>query len=39
MKSAFEIGSGAMIYIPNFIKTGSGIQQLTGGNTESTVIA
>jgi hypothetical protein len=24
-------GSGAMIYMPSFIKTGSGIQKLTGG--------
>jgi hypothetical protein len=31
MKYAVEIGSGAMIYIPNFIKIGSGIQRLKGG--------
>jgi hypothetical protein len=31
MKYAVEIGSGAMIYIPSFIKTGSGIQKLMGG--------
>jgi hypothetical protein len=30
MKSAVEMGSGTMIYIPNFIKTGSGIQKLGG---------
>jgi hypothetical protein len=28
MKYAVEIGSGAMIYIPSFINTGSGIQKL-----------
>jgi hypothetical protein len=27
---AFEVGSGAMIYIPYFIKAGSGIQQIIG---------
>jgi hypothetical protein len=31
MKYAVEMGSGAMIYIPNFIKIGSGIQKLIGG--------
>jgi hypothetical protein len=31
MKYAIEMGSGAMIYIPNFIKIGSGIQKLMGG--------
>jgi hypothetical protein len=31
MKYAIEMGSGAMIYIPSFIKTGSGIQKLIGG--------
>jgi hypothetical protein len=25
------MGSGAMIYVPSFIKTGSGIQNLIGG--------
>jgi hypothetical protein len=30
MKYAVEIGSGAMIYIPSFIKSGSGIQKLIG---------
>jgi hypothetical protein len=29
MKYAAEIGSGAMIYIPSFIRIGSGIQKLT----------
>jgi hypothetical protein len=28
MKCAVEMGSGAMIYIPSFIKIGSGIQKL-----------
>jgi hypothetical protein len=31
MKYATEMGSAAMIYISSFIKTGSGIQKLTGG--------
>jgi hypothetical protein len=31
MNYAVEIGSVAMIYIPRFIKTGSGIQNLTRG--------
>jgi hypothetical protein len=30
MKYAIEMGSGAVIYIPSFIKTGSGIQKLIG---------
>jgi hypothetical protein len=30
-KYTVEIGSGAMIYIPNFIKIGSGIQKLMDG--------
>jgi hypothetical protein len=29
MKYAVEMGSGAMIYVPSFIKIGSGIQKLT----------
>jgi hypothetical protein len=28
------MGSGAMIYIPSFIKIGSGIQKLIGGDTQ-----
>jgi hypothetical protein len=28
MKYAVEMGSSVMIYIPSFIKTGSGIQKL-----------
>jgi hypothetical protein len=31
MKYAVEMGSGAMIYIPSFMNTGSGIQHLIGG--------
>jgi hypothetical protein len=31
MKYAVEIGSGAMIYIPSFIKIGSAIEKLIGG--------
>jgi hypothetical protein len=31
MKYAFEMGSDAMIFIPSFIKTGSGVQKLMGG--------
>jgi hypothetical protein len=30
MKYAVEMGSGAMICIPSFIKNGSGIEKLTG---------
>jgi hypothetical protein len=33
VKYAVETGSGAMIYIPSFIKIGSGIQKLIGGYT------
>jgi hypothetical protein len=33
MKYAVEMGSGAMIYIPSFIKIGSAIQKLIGGYT------
>jgi hypothetical protein len=31
MKYAVDMGSGVMIYIPSFIKTGSGIHTLIGG--------
>jgi hypothetical protein len=31
MKYAGEMGSGAIIYIPGFIKIGSGVQKLMGG--------
>jgi hypothetical protein len=36
MKYAVEMGSGAMIYIPSFIKTGSAIQKLIGEDTRHT---
>jgi hypothetical protein len=42
MKNPFETGSGAMTYIPSFIKSGSAIQKLIGGiyrHTDSIVIA
>jgi hypothetical protein len=32
MKYAVEMGSGVMIYIPSFIKIGSGIQKLIRGH-------
>jgi hypothetical protein len=35
MKYAIEMGSGAMIYVPSFIKIGSGIQKLIGGDTQT----
>jgi hypothetical protein len=35
MKHAVEMGSGAMIYLPSFIKIGSGIQKLMGGLTDT----
>jgi hypothetical protein len=35
MKYAAEMGSGAMIYIPNFIKVGSAVQILMGGGGRS----
>jgi hypothetical protein len=35
MKYAYEMGSGAMIYIPDFIKIGTGIQKLMGGYTDT----
>jgi hypothetical protein len=33
------MGSGAVIYVPSFIKIGSGIQKLIGGITDSNVIS
>jgi hypothetical protein len=33
MKYASEMGSGAMIYIPSFMKIGSGIQKLIDTQT------
>jgi hypothetical protein len=35
MKCAFEMGSDALIYIPSFIKIGSGIQKLIRGDTQT----
>jgi hypothetical protein len=34
MKYAVEMDSRAIIYIPSFIKIGSGIQKLMGGETQ-----
>jgi hypothetical protein len=31
--------SGAVIYVPSFIKIGSGVQKLIGGYTDSNVIS
>jgi hypothetical protein len=31
MKYSVEMGSGAVIYVPSFVKIGSGIQKLIGG--------
>jgi hypothetical protein len=39
MKYAAEMDSDAMIYIPSFMKIGSGIQKLMGGFTGSMEIA
>jgi hypothetical protein len=36
MKYTVEMGSGAVIYTPSFIKIGSGIQKLIGGDTKHT---
>jgi hypothetical protein len=35
MKYAVEMGSGAMIHIPNFIKIGSGFQKFMGGGGDT----
>jgi hypothetical protein len=35
MKYAVEMGSGAMTYIPSFMKIGSGIQKLIGGDIQT----
>jgi hypothetical protein len=35
MKCAVEFGLGAMIYIPSFIKIGSGIQKLIWGDAQT----
>jgi hypothetical protein len=34
MKYAIEMGPSAMIYIPSFVKIGSGIQKLIGGDMQ-----
>jgi hypothetical protein len=39
MEYAVQMGSGAMIYIPGFIKIGLGIQKLIGGYTDGMMIA
>jgi hypothetical protein len=39
MKYGVELGSGAVIYIPSFIETGSGIQKFMRGYTGSSMIA
>jgi hypothetical protein len=36
MKYVFEEGSGAMTYIPSFLKIGSGIQNLIGRGDSQT---
>jgi hypothetical protein len=33
MKYAVEMGSGATIYVPSFLKIGPGIQNFKGGDT------
>jgi hypothetical protein len=38
MKYAVEMGSGAMIYIPSFIKIGSGIRKLIGRDTRTQTV-
>jgi hypothetical protein len=35
MNYAIEMGSGAMTYIPSFIKTGLGIQKFVRGDTHA----
>jgi hypothetical protein len=39
MKYAVQMGSVAIICIPSFIKTGSGVLKLIGGYTDSMEIA
>jgi hypothetical protein len=34
---AVEMGSGAMIYIPSFIRAGSGIEKLMGGGENTRI--
>jgi hypothetical protein len=35
MKYAVQMGSDAMIYIPSFIKTGSGIERFIGSDSQT----
>jgi hypothetical protein len=35
MKYAVAMGSGAMVHIPSFIKIGSAIPKLVGGDTQT----
>jgi hypothetical protein len=35
MKRAVEMGSGAMIYVPSFIKIGSDILKLIAGDSQT----
>jgi hypothetical protein len=35
MKYAVEMGSGAMIYMPSFLQTDSGVQKLVEGDTQT----
>jgi hypothetical protein len=35
MKYAIKVGSGAVTYMPSFIKTGSGIQKLFGQDMQT----
>jgi hypothetical protein len=39
MKYATEMGSGAMTYIPSFIRPGSGTQRFMGGGITDTQTA
>jgi hypothetical protein len=42
MKYSVEMGSDAMMYVPNFIKIGSGVQKLIGRihrHTDSMVVS
>jgi hypothetical protein len=38
MNYAVEMGSGAVIYIPSFINSGSGIQELMAGKLTDTEV-
>jgi hypothetical protein len=37
MNYAVRIGTGAMVYIPSFIKIASAIQKLRGGDTHTNI--